>query len=123
MKKSLMVKSALIILALSSINIAHARQGDGNGNGGLMKEMMSKKYQVSSIHDPVKQKNLSKIKFQGQHIQGGLMKEMYLAKHPQKVITDLHKQEQLSAIKIIGGHIDGGLMKEMQDELAAKNHS
>lgn len=118
MKKSIASRVLVIILSLNLFNIAHARQGDNNG--GLMNELMSKKYKVDVINDPVKQRNLSKIKFQGQHIQGGLMREMYESKHPAKVINDEKIQNKLRSVKIKVDH-DGGLMKEMQDELSSKS--
>lgn len=109
-----MIRNSLVALA-SALVLNAAQAAGGDGNGGLMAQMMAKKYQPQVITDPAAQARLAKIQIaEDGHQNGGLMKQMMASRYPGKVISDEKAQEQLAQVKIPAGSGNGGLMAEMQ---------
>lgn len=120
-------RNTLMILA-STLMLNAAQASDHEGNGGLMAEMMAKKYQVQPITDSAAQARLAQVQIGGNtHQNGGLMKEMLAARYQVQPITDAAVQARLDQVKLPVDSGNGGLMTEMQaqqQELkAAENQS
>lgn len=64
-----------IAVAAVSLSFMGAANAAGNHDGGLMKEMMSSKYQVQPITDAAAQSRLHAVVIPGER-DGGLMAEM-----------------------------------------------
>lgn len=116
-----MIRNSVIVLAsVFAINAAQAES-----DGGLMAEMMAKKFPAQVITEPAVQAHLAQVKLPAEtHQNGGLMAEMMAARFPAKVIDDPSAQERLALVKIPVSSGNGGLRVEMQqqhEELKAAN--
>ena len=116
-----MIRNSVIVLAsVFAINAAQAES-----DGGLMAEMMAKKFPAQVITDPAAQARLAQVKLPADtHQNGGLMAEMMAARFSAKVIDDPSVQERLALVKIPVSSGNGGLRVEMlqqHEELKAAN--
>lgn len=116
--KNMIRNSVMVLASVLVINAAHAES-----DGGLMAEMMAKRFPAQVITDPAAQARLAQVQIRGESDQnGGLMAEMMAARFPAKVINDAAAQERLAQVKIPVGGDNGGLRVEMmqqQEELRA----
>ena len=100
-------------IVLTSALVLNAAQA-ADGNGGLMTELMAKKYQVQPITDAAAQARLAQVQIRGEsHENGGLMSELMAYRTPTKVMNDEQAQERLAQVKIRATEGNGGLMTEM----------
>ncbi len=117
-----MIRNSVIVLA--SVFAIGAAQAESDG--GLMAEMMAKKYPAKVITDPAAQARLAQVQLPAEtHQNGGLMAEMLAVRFPAKAITDEAAQERLAQVKIPVGNGNGGLMAEMlqqREELKAADN-
>eukprot|EP00906_Rhabdomonas_costata_P017947 RCo026183 len=102
-----MIRNSLVVLA-SALVLNAAQAAGGDGNGGLMTQMMAKKYQPQVITEPAVQARLSKVQIADDGYQnGGLMKQLMASRYSGRVITDEKAQEQLSQVRIAAGSGNG----------------
>jgi hypothetical protein len=95
------VRNSVIVL-VSTLVFSAAQASDGDG--GLMAEMMAKKYAPREISDPVVQASLSRIQITNDnHQNGGLMKQLMGSRYAPQVISDKKVQERLALVKIPTG--------------------
>ena len=97
--KSFTVKtlSALTILSASMTSVF--AESSGNSDGGLMAEMMAKRYPARVISDPDAQKRLASVRIETSD-DGGLMKEMMSKRYQLPQLASAEVQEQLRKVEI-----------------------
>ena len=97
--KSFTVKalSALTILGASMTSVF--AEPSGNNDGGLMAEMMAKRYPAKVISDPEAQKRLASVKIETSD-DGGLMKEMMSKRYQPQQFASAAAQQRLRQVEI-----------------------
>lgn len=100
--KSFTVKtlSALTILGASMTSVF--AESSGSHEGGLMAEMMAKRYPAKIISDPEAQKRLASVRIETSD-DGGLMKEMMSKRYQPQQFASAVAQERLRQVVIPAG--------------------
>jgi esterase/lipase len=94
--KNMIRNSVMVLASVFVINAVHAES-----DGGLMAEMMAKRFPAKVISDPAAQERLSQVQIRGQsEHNGGLMAELMSARYPVKTISNEAAQARLAQVNI-----------------------
>ena len=93
--------SALAILSASMTSVF--AESSGNSDGGLMAEMMAKRYPPKVISAPEAQKRLASVRIETSD-DGGLMKEMMSKRYQLQQFASAEAQERLRQVEIPEGN-------------------